>query len=318
MKYTVIIPTYNVEEYIERTIKSVLSQTYKNIEIILINDGSTDGTIDVLKSFEKKDDRIIVIDKVNGGVSSARNVGIDKSSGDYLYFLDGDDVIESTLFQKIFDVLNSKMEIDFISFGYKIIEDSKVKSIFSHKEIDEEIFTKDQLLLLFLKRKLRQSMCSFVVKKSIVTRNYIRFDENTTNGEDQEFQMKCMYHSKYSYYSADVMFTYLQRSNSAISKFSIKYLTLLTVFERLFEYIEKKDQNVFEYLKLYALYTYFYVLKKAVKNDDQNLIKIVINNYKSFDYKVKFEANYFVIKTIVLKLLFSFSPELLIGIFKKV
>lgn len=318
MKFSVIIPCYNIEKYIAKTIDSVVNQLYENIEIILVNDGSTDGTLDILKFFEKEDDRIVVINKANGGVSSARNVGIEKSKGDYLYFLDGDDVIEYSLFQKIYNVLNSDRDIEFISFGYNVVVKEEVKSVFSHKENDKKKFLNNELLLLFLKRKLRQSMCSFIVRRDVVSHNHIRFNEDTTNGEDQEFQIKCMYRSKYSYYIADVMFTYIQRSNSAISKFSINYITLLTVFERLFEYIEKKDQSVFEYLKLYALYTYFYVLKKAVKNDDQNLIKIVINNYKSFDYKVKFEANYFVIKTIVLKLLFSFSPELLIGIFKKV
>lgn len=319
MKFTIIIPCYNVQEYIFSTIQSVINQTYRDLEIILVNDGSTDKTIDILNEYKNQDERIKLIDKSNGGVSSARNMGIKNATGEYLFFLDGDDVVAPELFQKIYNIITYDKNIDFISFGYKIEENGNTKSIFSHKKLDKKNFKDNQLLLLFLQKKLRQSMCSFVVKRDIVMDNEILFDENTTNGEDQEFQIKCMYHSEFSYYLADVLFTYLQRDDSAISKFTIKYLTLLDVFERLLEYVDKdNNKEVFENLKIYALFIYFYLFKKAVKSNDNNLIELVIMRFKYFNNSIKFSKNAFVLQTLILKVLFKISPKLLINILKRV
>ena len=92
---SVIIPAYNIEDYIGRCLDSVLSQTYKNLEIIVIDDGSSDRTGEILDDYEKKNHRMKVIHKENGGVSSARNIGIDRANGDYIGFVDGDDRVKS-------------------------------------------------------------------------------------------------------------------------------------------------------------------------------------------------------------------------------
>ena len=96
-KISIIVPVYNVEKYLKKCIDSILSQTYKNIEVICINDGSTDSCIDILKEYEKRDERIIVISKENGGLSAARNDGMKKSTGEYVFFVDSDDWIESDM-----------------------------------------------------------------------------------------------------------------------------------------------------------------------------------------------------------------------------
>jgi len=319
MKFTKIIPCYNVQDYVSTTIESVINQTYRNLEIILVNDGSTDKTFNILNIYANSDKRIILIDKKNGGVSSARNEGIRKATGDYLFFLDGDDVIAPKLFEKINNILHSNKNIDFISFGYKIEKNGKLLNIFSHKELDKKIFQNNQLLLFFLQKKLRQSISSFVIKKDIVIDNEILFDENTTNGEDQEFQIKCMYHSEFSYYIADMLFIYLRRDNSATSKFSIKHLTLLDAFERLLNYIDKdSNKEIYENIKTYALFVYFYLLKKAVKSNDKNLIKLVIKRFKDFDNNVEFPKNRLALQTLILKILFKISPKLLQNILKRV
>ena len=90
---SVIIPAYNIEDYIGRCLDSVLSQTYKNLEILVVDDGSSDCTGEILDDYEKKDQRIRVIHKENGGVSSARNIGIEAATGDYIGFVDGDDLM---------------------------------------------------------------------------------------------------------------------------------------------------------------------------------------------------------------------------------
>ncbi|HJA50079.1 MAG TPA: glycosyltransferase, partial [Candidatus Fusicatenibacter intestinipullorum] len=93
VKISVIIPVYNVEKYLKRCLDSVINQTYKNLEIILIDDGSTDNSGKICDEYAQKDERIIVIHKENGGVSSARNKGLDICIGDYISFIDSDDWI---------------------------------------------------------------------------------------------------------------------------------------------------------------------------------------------------------------------------------
>ena len=98
---SIVIPVYNVENYLNRCIESIISQTYENIEIILINDGSKDNSLLICKEYKNKDKRIKVIDKKNEGVSIARNIGVEKSSGKYVIFVDSDDWIEKTFVENL-------------------------------------------------------------------------------------------------------------------------------------------------------------------------------------------------------------------------
>jgi len=104
---SIIVPIYNVEIYLEKCLNSIINQTYKNIEILLINDGSSDNSLRICKKYQKKDKRIVLINKKNGGLSSARNAGIDKASGNYLLFIDSDDYIEIDMIEKLYNNIKS-------------------------------------------------------------------------------------------------------------------------------------------------------------------------------------------------------------------
>lgn len=106
-KISVVIPIYNVERFLDRTINAVISQTYENLEIILVDDGSTDKSGQICDDYAKKDNRIIVIHKENGGSSSARNAGIDRASGDYIGFLDSDDWAEPDMYENLYNALKT-------------------------------------------------------------------------------------------------------------------------------------------------------------------------------------------------------------------
>ena len=98
VKVSVVIPIYNVEEYIEECLCSVLNQTLKDIEIVCVNDGTKDNSMSIVEKYKGQDDRIVIVNKENGGLSSARNAGIEQAEGEYIYFLDSDDFIaENTL-----------------------------------------------------------------------------------------------------------------------------------------------------------------------------------------------------------------------------
>ena len=104
-KISVIVPVYNVKLYLHKCVDSILNQTYQNIEVLLIDDGSTDGSSDICDSYTEKDSRIKVVHKKNGGLSSARNTGLDMATGEYILFVDSDDYIDIEMIRRLYDAL---------------------------------------------------------------------------------------------------------------------------------------------------------------------------------------------------------------------
>lgn len=121
---SIIIPVYNVEEYLRECVDSVLKQTYKNLEIILVDDGSTDSSAAICDEYIEKDERIIVIHQKNGGLSQARNRGLEESTGRYVYFLDSDDYISHNAVEKLYKIIETEKS-DFIFFDAFSFENSK-------------------------------------------------------------------------------------------------------------------------------------------------------------------------------------------------
>lgn len=122
---SVIVPVYNVEKYVGRCLDSLINQTNKQLEIIVVNDGSKDNSLEILKEYEKKDSRIKVIDKPNGGLSSSRNVGLDNATGDYITFLDSDDWLESSTYEKVEQVFGKYEDVDLVIFKNKVVHSEK-------------------------------------------------------------------------------------------------------------------------------------------------------------------------------------------------
>lgn len=125
MKYSVIIPIYNTENYIDRCLESILSQTYEKYEVLIINDGSTDDSVNIINKYVKKDNRFHLFTKENGGISDARNYGIKQASGDVIIFVDGDDYIDKDLLLKVNEEMNKNRDIEVVRFQLKIVNDSK-------------------------------------------------------------------------------------------------------------------------------------------------------------------------------------------------
>lgn len=143
---SIIVPVYNIENYINKCIDSIINQTYKDIEIILVDDGSTDRSGNVCDDYEKKDKRIKVIHKTNGGLSDARNAGIDVAQGDFLGFIDGDDYIHPQMFEILLDII-TKSNSDIAICSYEKVEEYKsVNDIEINKSEYKEIIIQDKEL----------------------------------------------------------------------------------------------------------------------------------------------------------------------------
>ena len=138
---SVIVPVYNVEEYVERCIRSILEQSYSNMEIILVDDGSTDNSSKICDLYAKKDNRIVVLHKENGGLSDARNAGIELIKGDYLTFIDSDDWVEKDYLEYLFELIdNNKTDVSICDFNYV---DNEGK-LFNSPSNDKKIYVWNQ------------------------------------------------------------------------------------------------------------------------------------------------------------------------------
>ncbi len=145
---SIIIPAYNIENYIVRCLDSLLNQTYKNLEVIVVDDGSSDNTGKIIDDYASKYENIKVIHKKNAGVSAARNSGIDVANGDYIGFVDGDDTVDKEMFEVLID--NAiKYDADISHCGYKMVFPSRIDYYYNTGELieqDNELGLKDLVL----------------------------------------------------------------------------------------------------------------------------------------------------------------------------
>ena len=132
-KISIIVPIFNIEKYLSRCLDSILEQTYKNLEVILVDDGSVDNSGMIADKYARKDQRIKVIHQVNQGVSAARNTGIDLATGDYIGFVDGDDYIEPDMYEILMRIIEEQ-QVDIAHCGYQMVYPSKTEFYYNTKE----------------------------------------------------------------------------------------------------------------------------------------------------------------------------------------
>ncbi|WP_294066082.1 glycosyltransferase family 2 protein [uncultured Fusobacterium sp.] len=319
-KFSIIIPCYNIEKYISKTLKNVLAQTFQNFEIILINDGSEDNTGKILDSYSNKDNRIRVIHKENEGVSEARNVGIKNAKGEYIYFLDGDDLIENTFLERANEVLkNNKIEI--FSFGFNMIfENGKIKRKYSSEKYDNKIIRSKKFLSLFFNKKVGQNMCSFIVKKDIIE-NKIFFTKGLERGEDLEFQIKMLLRDVNLFYDKTPFFKYVSRNGSVVqSKVKLNIFNFLEVLEKFRK--EIKDENLKKDLEYFFITYYFYTIKemaiKGYTEETYNQAILILKKYEYILNKLKFNFSMNYLKMKILIIVYKISLKFLMFILKNI
>ena len=187
---SVIVPIYNRESFLPKCIESIISQSYQNIEIILVDDGSTDKSLELCNQFAAKDSRITVIHIENSGVSNARNQGLSSAHGEYIQFVDSDDFIDSQMLNEYVKRLNGTPNLDLIICGFKNV--SKTGNL-EYLEISEkEISSIDDFLEnfgLLLDFNLLRSPVNKLYKKAILDNNKIKFDTSTQIAEDALFNI---------------------------------------------------------------------------------------------------------------------------------
>ena len=192
---SIIIPVYNAERYLRQCIESVIAQTFKDWETILVNDGSKDGSLAICQEYTSKDDRIKVIDKPNGGPSSARNRGLDEAQGEYVYFMDADDWIERGLLEKLLPFSNDdNYDIVFIGFVQDFNDGHQIFS--SAFDTDTTKQSKDVIICRLYKEQIYGWSCCKLYRREIIEKYHIRFDESLRLWEDELFTSEFLRYAK--------------------------------------------------------------------------------------------------------------------------
>lgn len=207
---SVIVPTYNAEKYLEGCLKSICQQTYKRLEIILVDDGSMDGSGDICDKYALIDNRIKVIHKQNGGVSSARNAGLVLSKGELLAFVDADDEIELDMYETLVGAINA-YDVDIASCG--MIRENEYQPLKS-TEASFEVY--DVPLRQFYNDGLSvDCLWNKVFKKSCIQENF--FDEGISYTEDQLFVAQCFEKATNIAIAKEIKYHYLQHNDDDTS-----------------------------------------------------------------------------------------------------
>lgn len=302
-KFSLIIPVYNTEDYISKCLDSCINQDIaeNDYEIIVIDDGSTDDSLEIIKEYQQKISNIILLQKKNGGVSSARNYGIRESKGDYLIFIDSDDTIkENSLKSILFElekrpnellIMNSKLYKSgvFISSAYKFPEKLANKTLTG--------------IELFKNNYLRGSVCGVVFERKFIIRNNLFFEEKIKIGEDSFFMtLSFLYSDNIDYFDLDFYKVNLrEKSASRIWDYE-KVKHLLQSLGVVQDFIKKNnlnnDQLNMLYIQAYSIisnaiyfYTYlnklnkYFEIKRLIRNS--GLYPIIANKYQLFKNKIK-------------------------------
>lgn len=190
-KVSVLVPVYNVEKYLMQCLDSIIKQTLRNIEIICVNDGSTDSSLDILKKYAKKDRRIKIINKENGGLPSARNAGLDAATGEYVSFIDSDDYIQPDMLATLYSNAK-KTGAEIVICGANIFPENPRPDgwLYSVLSPQRKFYEKCSDELLFENPATRPFIWRTFVKRELIEREHLRLNEGIHIGEDNAFQFR--------------------------------------------------------------------------------------------------------------------------------
>ena len=240
-KVSVIVPIYNVKKYLPRCIESIIKQSYKNLEIILVDDGSTDGSEVVCDRYAQKDSRVKVIHQANGGVSTARNTGLDICTGDFICFVDSDDYIHADFVKYLYAKLIEN-DCDICMCNHIVTEEWNYKqdidwekkvNIYDKKQIFDMFYTDMHGSIIMLWNKIMKRECV----------SGIRFDDGYIN-EDEGTTFKFLYNAKKIAFSEEVLYFYYSRDESITGvPYTAKKIDILKAYENRISFYKEKGES---------------------------------------------------------------------------
>lgn len=288
MFFSVIVPVYNVEKYLANCIESVLSQSFSDFELILVDDGSPDSCPQICDSYKEKDNRIKVVHKPNGGLASARKAGIKVALGDYVFNLDSDDLIGNDVLESAYKIINDT-DCEIVSFAYrwvkngqtvKITDDCLDEGLYEEKDIEKHIYPK--LLMDKNMDHISYYLSGKAVKRELLTPHQLNVSEEISLGEDLCCVVPCYLHAKSVYISKKIAYLYNVREDSLSKEFNTKQIHLI---ENVINEISKNDTDKVidfdEQLCRYSCFMCFAILASAAEGNHFKSINAIKDNIKN-------------------------------------
>lgn len=285
-KISVIVPIYNSSIIISKCLDSLLNQTYKNLEILLIDDGSTDNSYKLCEFYAKKDKRVKIFHKENGGVSSARNLGLDNATGDYISFVDSDDYIENNTYEVL---MNNISDNDIIIFNM-FHEDCNQNTLYKFEHTNCSFIKKEYPELSFYNPSISGYVCNKLFSKRVIyydNNKHIEFDNQIYMLEDDLFNYNILEkNSNINYlYLNTKLYHYVRNDNSATLKtYNLKKLSYFDSREKEIAILKKFKMNC-DFLKADYVINYvrskIMIYKNKIISDKKfNYISAKSNTYK--------------------------------------
>ena len=263
-KASVIIPVYNVEKYLMQCVDSVLGQSYQNVEVILVDDGSTDSSGKLCDDISLLDNRVVVYHKVNGGLSSARNYGLLRCSGEYVIFLDSDDFwLSSTCLEEMVDVM-SDSAVDVVRGGYQAVDEDG-RFLYKGKKRSNDFIGRKLPQFPFVSECIKGEffVCLLLFRRRSIN---ILFDENRRFQEDIDFVVRYYVENHISYYMDREFYAYRQRSNSLTACCDVgKFKWSLSLIDVFLDSAEKASNgSLKKYYRWYSQMMYYWTMESII------------------------------------------------------
>ena len=288
---SIIIPVYNVEKYVGKCLDSIINQTYKNLEIIVVNDGSKDNSLEIIKEYLKKDERIILIDKENGGLSDARNKGIAKAKGKYYMFIDSDDFADQNMVQVLYDNIKKYNKEISICNRYYYYEDGQKKLRFKNNNEVKNLNKEESLINLINFCDFDMSAWAKLYDAKLFKK--IEFPVGKLS-EDYYIMYQLFDLSNGVVYDSRPLLYYLQQRKGSITKNNKIILDYIYASKNQKEYIANKYPNLSLYVNSAYCLSYFTVYNKSICNggnpskEYKKEMKNVVRKYAKYVYKNKY------------------------------
>ncbi len=302
-KISIIVPVYNVERYLERCLNSLINQTHKNLEIILIDDGSTDGSGKICDRYEMENKNVKVFHNSNKGVSNARNFGILKATGQYIGFVDADDFVDYNMFERLCNQMLFNNNIDISMCTYY-----KYDNVDNKKKEEDVISADNSLKYVISNVKYKGFVWNKLFKKNIIIDNHLKFNPKIDMGEDLLFCIEYLSYANQVAVLSDCLYHYEDRCDSISNiKFNEKRFTIIQAYDYILELNNVKNNNeILELLKEKQIIHEISLLVKLIISfnidNRKKYTKEIIKRIKSNDIKkikksnLKYKVLFFIIK----------------------
>ena len=263
-KISIIVPVYNVEAYLERCVESILKQTYTNLEILLVNDGSTDKSGELCDKLALRDHRIRVIHKENGGLSDARNRGIDEASSNLIGFIDSDDYIDEDMYETLYrQMVASKADLSMCGH-YDVYHQIPEKQVAETKTW--ELMPEEAIKMVMEAKILSVTAVNKLYKKALFEQLRFRIGKIA---EDAFIMVDLIHQCSKVVATNEKKYYYVHRENSITTqKFSLKFLNVIEAYEQNAKIISENYPDLYDVAIMRLNWAYFYVLDRLLVDND--------------------------------------------------